>query len=90
VLVDKSLDCSSHEPRLTKNRGSRFHCGVQRYFRAICPILKHKSTKSSNAIFVWKHSCFLQQQFELINSKLDFLTNVISDKYPSAFVDSQE
>jgi hypothetical protein len=48
VLVDKSLDCSSHEPRLTKNRGSCFHCGVQGYFCAKCPILKHKSTKSSN------------------------------------------
>ena len=50
----------------------------------------HKNAKSSKNVFNMKNVNIVQQQLELINSKIDFLTSVISDKYPSTCVHSQE
>lgn len=58
VLDVKSLDCTSHEPCLTKNRGPCFRCGVQGYFHDKCPLLKNSSKKNAS---------FIQQQLELLN-----------------------
>jgi hypothetical protein len=41
----------------------------------------HENAKSSKIVSNMKNVNIVQQQLELINSKLDFLTSVISDKY---------
>jgi hypothetical protein len=81
VLDVKSLDCTSHEPCLTKYCVLCFHCDIQEHFSDKCPLLKTSSMKNAS---------FIQKQLELINFKLDFLTKVVPDKYPSSFVHSQE
>jgi hypothetical protein len=50
----------------------------------------HENAKSSKIVSNMKNVNIVQQQLEIINSKLDFLTSVISDKYLSSFVHSQE